>query len=311
MSPNLDAHARPPQALRDMYKGLQKTPPKDTESHPQVTSCNGSDLQFVARIERSLMVGLYIYPSLLPPSVQLQLLDKLVHRDLSNPKHQTNVHLHHSVPHPPSDSSYFSPTSSDFQFEPKHPNTHKPFAIDQFMNKKLRWMTLGGQYDWTRKVYPAGKPPDFPQDVKELVEQAFPMKAEAAIVNFYSPGDQLSLHRDVSEECSEPLVSISLGCEAVFLCGIEEAGVAEEQDCQCLALHLRSGDAVLMSGQARYAWHGVPKVFENTCPEWMADWPYACHGSYEDKSSAEFERWRGWMKGKRVNLNVRQMFTDV
>ncbi|KAK4957996.1 hypothetical protein LTR10_004421 [Elasticomyces elasticus] len=44
-------------------------------------------------------LGLLIYPNILPEAVQLRLLDKLMHRDLSNPQHQTNVHLHYNVPY--------------------------------------------------------------------------------------------------------------------------------------------------------------------------------------------------------------------
>ena len=39
------------------------------------------------------------------------------------------------------------------------------------------------------------------------------MRPQAAIVNVYSPGDSISLHRDVSEGKEAGLVSISLGCE--------------------------------------------------------------------------------------------------
>lgn len=67
---------------------------------------------------------------------------------------------------------------------------------------------------------------------------------------------------------------------------------------QYLLLRLRSGDAIYMSEDARYAWHGVPKVLKGTCPDYLADWP-AGDGQYDD--------WRGWMKNKRINLNVRQM----
>lgn len=230
-----------------------------------------------------------MYPSLLPPSVQLPLLDKLLHRDLSNPKHQTNIHLHYHFPYPEEHKSFFDSTAKYLQFEPKDPSIHKPLTTAQLLTKKLRWTTLGGQYDWTNKVYPSSAPPSFPSDVKALIGRTFPMKAEAAIVNLYSPGDTLSLHRDVSEECNRPLVSISLGCDAIFTCGLDEERVA--------TLRLKSGDAVLMSDESRYAWHGVPKVLEGSCPEWMADWP-----------GEGYEEWKGWMSGKRINLNVRQMF---
>lgn len=59
-----------------------------------------------------------------------------------------------------------------------------------------------------------------------------------------------------------------------------------------------------MSGKSRYAWHGVPKVLADTCPEWLEDWPAV--GSEENKE--RFKAHKGWLKGKRINLNVRQMF---
>ena len=250
-----------------------------------------------------------MYPSLLPPEVQISLLDKLLHRDLVNHDHQTNVHMHYQVPHPNpredrSRSSYFDTSSSSLIFYPKTPSIHKPIGTHQFLNKKLRWMTLGGQYDWTNKVYPSGQPPPFPPDIKQLTERIFPMKGEAAIVNLYSPGDTLSLHRDVSEVCDQPLVSISLGCDGIFVVGLEEASNGDQP--RVATIRLRSGDAVLMSGESRYAWHGVPKVLEGTCPEWMQDWPY--YKGAGNETSERFEHCKGWMKGKRINLNVRQMF---
>lgn len=251
-------------------------------------------------------VGLYIYPNLLSPNVQLELLERLLHRDLCNPEHQTNVHMHYNVPYPShskdNQSSFFDQSATRVFFQPLDPEVHKPITNEQFLNKKLRWTTLGGQYDWTKKVYPTVPPPAFPADIKKLIEDIFPMKAEAAIVNLYSPGDTLSLHRDVSEECNRPLASVSLGCDALFIAGLE--GESPDEKPRVATIRLRSGDAVLMSGESRYAWHGVPKVLEGTCPSWMEDWP--CRQSESD--SARFEHWRGWMKGKRVNLNVRQMF---
>jgi hypothetical protein len=75
-----------------------------------------------------------------------------------------------------------------------------------------------------------------------------------------------------------------------------------------LALRLRSGDVVYMSGKSRFAWHGVPKVIPGTCPEWMQEWPAGDRDVDVDCSSGEFEAWRGWMASKRINLNVRQMW---
>ncbi|KAK4691607.1 hypothetical protein P7C71_g5423, partial [Lecanoromycetidae sp. Uapishka_2] len=44
-------------------------------------------------------------------------------------------------------------------------------------------------------------------DIAAFIHGLFPeMKPEAAIVNVYTPGDTLSLHRDVSEECENGLM---------------------------------------------------------------------------------------------------------
>lgn len=126
-----------------------------------------------------------------------------------------------------------------------------------------------------------------------MLESLFPQtKAEAAIVNLYSPGDTLSVHRDIAETSPHGLVSLSLGCDAVFVVGTDE---------KTLALRLRSGSAVYMSEASRFAWHGVPQIVAGTCPEYLKHWP----GSREDD---EFNDWKGWMEKKRVNLNIRQMW---
>lgn len=217
--------------------------------------------------------------------------------------------MHYNVPYPSSTAqesgdpvSFFHTSATDLIFTPKDPTVHKPITTELLLNKKLRWVTLGGQYDWTNKVYPSNEPPAFPADIKKLIEEIFTVKAEAAIVNLYSPGDTLSLHRDVSEECDRPLLSISLGCEGIFIAGLDE--LDEEGSPRVATMRLRSGDAVVMSDRSRYAWHGVPKVLEGTCPEWMQEWPWL--GTGEERGVDE--RWKGWMTGKRINLNVRQMF---
>jgi DNA alkylation damage repair protein AlkB len=189
-------------------------------------------------------------------------------------------------------SFFFYSPGSDVKFIPKNSTIHKPLPIAKVLEKSLRWITLGGQYDWTNKVYPNEKPPEFPPDIARLLEGLFPaMTPEAAIVNIYSPGDTLSLHRDVSEKSDKGLISISLGCDCLFVIGSQNASDG-------LVIRLRSGDAVYMSEDARFAWHGVPRILPNTCPSALEKWP---------AESGQFEDWRGWMSRKRINLNVRQM----
>jgi DNA alkylation damage repair protein AlkB len=247
-------------------------------------------------------VGLFLFPALLTEDVQIALLDRLMHRDLSNPAHKTNMHLFHYIEYPAETSternqdvvgSFFG-VDPDQELQPKDATIHKPITVERMLQRKLRWMTLGGQYNWTAKVYPDEQPPEFPADIAQLLRAYFPdVDPEAAIINFYSPGDTLSVHRDVSEDCDRGLISISLGCDGIFLVGNEDAS-------RHATIRLRSGDAVLMTGKSRFAWHAVPKVLSNTCPKWLEALPAA-------ECQTLCERWRGWMKTKRININVRQM----
>ena len=255
-------------------------------------------------------------PSVVPPEVQKILLRHLVHRDLSNPQHQTNLHLHYDLPYPVREeenseklSSFFSyAPDSAARFEPKDPAVHKPLSIRQVLERKLHWVTLGGQYDWTNRVYPGEKPPEFPRDIAGFLETLFPETlAQAAIVNFYTPGDTMMMHRDVSEETDKGLVSLSIGCDSLFMIAPNDVGKMSAAEREALGegkrdhllLRVRSGDAIYMTGESRFAWHGVPKVLRGTCPDYLQNWP-----AEEDDG---FSAWRGWMRNKRVNLNVRQM----
>ncbi|KIL92448.1 hypothetical protein FAVG1_03626 [Fusarium avenaceum] len=260
-------------------------------------------------IHHPLLPGLLILPALLPPAVQNTLLDRVVHRDLSVKNHQTNLHLHYSLPYPEGetdyDRSFFSiDPDTPASFLPKDPSVHKPLSIKQVMQRKLHWVTLGGQYDWTNRVYPEELPPMFPDDISRLLEDIFPETvAQAAILNFYTPGDTMMMHRDVSEETDKGLISISFGCDGLFMIAPNDLKPGSDSktpgEKQYLLLRLRSGDAIYMTQESRYAWHGVPKVLKDTCPSYLEDWPA--------RDDGRFEEWQGWMKNKRINLNVRQM----
>lgn len=261
-------------------------------------------------------------PSLVPPAVQTLLLDKMLHRDLSNPTHQTNIHLHYDLPYPQGSTvderSFFSHSpESTAPFTPKDPTVHNTLSVRQVMQRRLHWVTLGGQYDWTNRVYPEEQPPQFPPDISQFLMTLFPeTQAQAAIVNFYSPGDTMMMHRDVSEETDKGLVSLSFGCEGLFMIApsgggagddaekdevppsMDDSATADGGKKKYLLLRLRSGDAIYMTQASRYAWHGVPKVLKGTCPSYLENWP---------AKDGKFEEWQGWMQNKRINLNVRQM----
>ena len=187
------------------------------------------------------IIGLLIVPDLIPSAAQPRLMDLMAHRDLSNDRHTNNMHLHFNVPYRPGttdeERSFFSysPNDESGTFTPKDPSVHNPLTPRQVLTRKLHWVTLGGQYDWTNRVYPDEPPPEFPPDLAGALQALFPETlAQAAIVNFYSPGDTMMMHRDVSEESSQGLVSLSLGCDGLFMiapsktAGSEDAGDAEQ-----------------------------------------------------------------------------------
>ena len=49
----------------------------------------------------------------------------------------------------------------------------------------------------------------------------------------------------------------------------------------------------------------MPKVMGGTCPEWLSEWPV----KGEKGEPREYEKWRGYMRGKRVNISCRQVWS--
>ena len=164
-------------------------------------------------------------------------------------------------------------------------------------------MTLGAQYDWTAKNYASQGAPAFPRDIAHMIQSIFPnVRPDAAIMNLYNPGDYLSMHRDVSEECDNGLVSISLGCEGIFMVALQ---AEDEIDPRIAVFRLYSGDVLYLSGLARFAWHGLAQIIPETCPDWLHEWP--TESFHSDIDANQPNHWQGFMKNKRVNLSVRQV----
>ena len=262
--------------------------------------------------------GFRILPKLVSMEDQITLLSSLLHDSLADPRHNTNVHLHHLLPYKAcrevehgfpisqdahSDSFFHLSPQSSKLFVPVNENTHKAFRVSQFLSSKLRWITLGEQYDWTAKKYASGKVPIFPKDIASFIGKLFPeVKPEAAIVNIYRPGDFLNMHRDISEESDKALISISLGCDGILIIGLQDR---KDLEPRCAVVRLQSGDAIYMAGPARFAWHGLPQVIPNSCPDGLRDWPAGPKNGISTEDT--FEAWRGWMANTRVNLSVRQV----
>jgi alkylated DNA repair protein (DNA oxidative demethylase) len=82
---------------------------------------------------------------------------------------------------------------------------------------------------------------------------------EACLVNYYAADTRLGLHQDKDEaDFSAPVVSLSLGDAALF-----RIGGLERRD-RTRALRLTSGDAVVLGGASRLAFHGVDRILSGT-----------------------------------------------
>ncbi|KAK7379576.1 hypothetical protein VNO80_05039 [Phaseolus coccineus] len=171
--------------------------------------------------------------------------------------------------------------------------------------RKLRWSTLGLQFDWSKRNYnmslPHNKIPEpLCELAKQLAKSALPagveFNPEAAIVNYFGLGDTLGGHLDDMEaDWSKPIVSLSLGCKAIFLLG------GKSREDTPLAMFLRSGDVVLMAGEARECFHGVPRIF--------TDEENAEIGHLETQLTHEDDLcFLQYIQTSRININIRQVF---
>ncbi len=78
---------------------------------------------------------------------------------------------------------------------------------------------------------------------------------DACLVNLYRPGARMSLHQDRDEaDFSFPVLSVSLGDTAVFRLG----GACRSDPTR--SIRLSSGDACVLAGESRLAYHGVDRI---------------------------------------------------
>ncbi|XP_019641184.1 PREDICTED: DNA demethylase ALKBH1-like [Branchiostoma belcheri] len=183
---------------------------------------------------------------------------------------------------------------------------------------KLRWTTLGYHYDWDKKEYHQDRYTQFPTDLAQLsthVAQTlgFPhYKAQSAIVNYYGLDSQLGGHVDHQElDYSKPIISFSFGQTAIFLLGGKTKSV------QPTAMFLRNGDIMVMSGDTRLAYHGVPKILKppmaGQLPEGLCE-EGGEEGVHESMLPGGMEEsWEQsalFMEECRINITVRQVVAE-
>ncbi|MEU5342747.1 alpha-ketoglutarate-dependent dioxygenase AlkB [Streptomyces sp. NPDC020766] len=128
-------------------------------------------------------------------------------------------------------------------------------------------------YGYARTVADGDGAPvkEFPEWLGELGRRAVtdalgPEAATAeaydiALINFYDADARMGMHRDSDEKSDAPVVSLSLGDTCVFRFGNTGSRTRPYTD-----VELRSGDLFVFGGDARLAYHGVPRVHAGTAP---------------------------------------------
>lgn len=261
--------------------------------------------------------GLQVVRQLLPPETQVFFTSCLMHRDLADPGHKINLQAEYHIQYPPKPTSQAGRFDSTFftreRAAPKDaliplvPEKHKQLNTEQFLHTKLRWLTLGEQYDWPTRSYAKHATP-FPGDLSRLVTGLFPhIHPESGVVLLYSAKDFMPVHRDVSEQCQRALASFSVGCDGIFIMGRGEDDGEGENAPRTVAIRVKSGDCVHLSGEARWAWHAMARTIPSTCPAHLASWPVGTPGATAAEEKA-YKKWKGYMSTKRINVSCRQVW---
>lgn len=82
---------------------------------------------------------------------------------------------------------------------------------------------------------------------------------QACLINHYQVGQTMGLHQDKDEkDLSQPILSISIGNEAVFVFG------GRQRKDPVKRIRLQEGDVVVWGGPSRLYYHGISKIIRDT-----------------------------------------------
>jgi DNA oxidative demethylase len=148
-------------------------------------------------------------------------------------------------------------------YVPRMPRSGQPMSVRMTNCGPLGWVTdtaRGYRYQSTHPETGAPWPP-----IPEILLRAwrdlagYPHPPEACLVNYYAPDARMGLHQDKDEQdFAAPVVSLSLGETGLFRVG----GLRRSDP--TVSVRLASGDAVVLGGEGRLAFHGVDRILPGT-----------------------------------------------
>ncbi|HSI42679.1 MAG TPA: alpha-ketoglutarate-dependent dioxygenase AlkB [Xanthobacteraceae bacterium] len=143
-------------------------------------------------------------------------------------------------------------------FTPRMPKTGTPFSVRMSNCGPLGWVSDQTGYRYQPTHPETGRPwPAMPEPLhaawRALAECA--LEPEACLINWYDTAARMGLHQDRDEqELTAPVLSLSLGDTALFRVG----GTARRDPTR--SIRLASGDALVLGGPGRLAFHGIDRV---------------------------------------------------
>jgi alkylated DNA repair protein (DNA oxidative demethylase) len=147
-------------------------------------------------------------------------------------------------------------------FTPRMPKSGRPFTVRMSNCGPLGWVSDEGGYRYQPTHPVTGRPwPPMPDALlaawHELAGYAHP--PEACLINFYGPAAKMGLHQDRDEaDFAAPVLSLSLGDACLFRVGGLKRGDPTR------SFRLASGDALVLGGDCRLAFHGVDRIEPGT-----------------------------------------------
>ena len=147
-------------------------------------------------------------------------------------------------------------------FVPRMPKSGRPFTVRMSNCGPLGWVSDQSGYRYAATHPETGRPwPPIPDALIAIWNDIaqYPHPPEACLINFYGPAAKMGLHQDRDEEdFAAPVVSLSLGDCCLFRLGGQKRGDPTR------AFRLNSGDALVLGGAARLAFHGVDRIYPGT-----------------------------------------------
>jgi DNA oxidative demethylase len=143
-------------------------------------------------------------------------------------------------------------------YTPRMPRSGRPLSVRMTNCGPLGWVTDEGGYRYQPLHPETGAPwPPIPDIVLDAwaALAGYPHPPESCLINYYDPAARMGLHQDRDEaDFSAPVVSLSLGDTCLFRIG------GDKRRDPTRTIRLASGDAVVLGGKSRLAFHGVDRI---------------------------------------------------